>query len=45
MLIKENERVKHLVEVVKSMGDKQRNSDHYKKYAFATRGDIIRAFK
>jgi len=27
------------------MGDVQRNSDLYKKYAFATRGDIIRAFK
>ena len=45
MLQKETDRVKQLVDFVKQMAEQQRHSVAYKKFAYATRNDIIRAFK
>ena len=45
MLQKETDRVKQLVDFVKQMAEQQRHSVAYKKFAYATRNDIVRAFK
>ena len=45
MLQKETDQVKQLVDFVKQMAEQQKHSIAYKKYAYATRNDIVRAFK
>ena len=45
MLQTETDRVKQLVDFVKQMAEQQRHSVAYKKYAYATRNDIVRAFR